>query len=74
MGMFCRLGLLDERRPVAVTVANEAITPGKAITVWHVQSDGTLAQVDGCAVYDGSVTFYATELGTYLVVNSSASP
>lgn len=62
--------LPGEARPVSVAVANDAIAQGKAITVWHVTADGTAAEV-ACTVFDGTVSFAATEGGVYVVVNSS---
>lgn len=64
-----RTRLSGEADPVEVTVENRAIAPGKAISVWFVDEDGTASRVD-CVLSSRKLTFSASRRGVYVVVNS----
>ncbi len=60
----------DEERPLAVTVADATIGADDTTEVYQVDSDGNATQCDADAK-DGSVSFEATDAGTYVVMRAT---
>ncbi len=57
--------------PVTVTVSNEliaaAVENGKSLSVWHVEADGSLTEVDGVVVDGNTITFDAASFSVYII-------
>lgn len=54
--------------PIYVEISDPAIPENEALTLWHIQDDGTREQITDFTAENGKISFYATGFSVYEIV------